>query len=100
MIKNNKLLMYIRKNNDPSLEPCGNPATIAAHEEYCPFRTTLCFFWQKKSFIVFNNLPDMLFSLSSWKKLLYKTWSKAFNMTKNRLKFHSPRQKIYQSSVQ
>lgn len=44
MIKNNKLLMYIRKNNDPSLEPCENPATIAAHEEYCPFRTTLCFF--------------------------------------------------------
>ena len=38
-----KLFMYIRKNNGPSIEPCGTPASIAAHEECCPFGTTHCF---------------------------------------------------------
>ena len=28
-----------KKNNGSSVEPCETPASIAAHEEYCPFRT-------------------------------------------------------------
>ena len=38
-----KLFMYIRKKNGPNLGPCGAPASVATHEEYCPFRTNLCF---------------------------------------------------------
>ena len=29
-----KLFVYIRKNNDPSIELCGTPASVAVHEEY------------------------------------------------------------------
>ena len=49
----------------PSIEPCKTSSSTTAHEEYCPFRTTL-FRWYKKSFTVFWNLPDMLFSISLW----------------------------------
>ena len=38
-----KLFMYIRKKNNPSIEPCGTPASIESHGEYCPFRITLFF---------------------------------------------------------
>ena len=38
-----KLFMSIRKNNGPNIGPCGTPASVAAQENYCPFRTTLCF---------------------------------------------------------
>ena len=38
-----KSFIYIRKNNRPSIEPCGTRASIAADEEYWPLRTTLCF---------------------------------------------------------
>ena len=38
-----ELFMYIRKNNDPITECCGTPATIAVHDDYCKFRTTLYF---------------------------------------------------------
>ena len=34
------IYIYIRENNGPST---GAPASIAAHEESCPFRTTLFF---------------------------------------------------------
>ena len=60
----NKSFMCIRKSNGPSIEPCGTPASIATHEEYWPFRTTLYFRWHRKSFAVFSNLPDMAFSSS------------------------------------
>ena len=46
-----KSFMYIRKNNDPSIEPCGTPTSIAALEECCPIRTTLCFHQYRKSVI-------------------------------------------------
>ena len=38
-----KLFIYIRKSNDLSIEHYRTRASIPAHEEYCPFRTTLCF---------------------------------------------------------
>ena len=60
----NKSFMYIRKSNGPRIEACGTPASIAVDEEYCPFRTTLCFPWYNKSFTIFNSLPDIPFSLS------------------------------------
>ena len=63
-----KSFMYIRKHNGPSIELCGTPASITAHEKYWPFRRTLCFRGYKKSFTVFNNLPDMPFSLSLWRR--------------------------------
>ena len=36
-------LCILEKKNGPNLGPCGAPASVATHEEYCPFRTTLCF---------------------------------------------------------
>ena len=30
-----KLLMYIRTHNGPSIEPCGIPASVEAQEVYC-----------------------------------------------------------------
>ena len=77
-----KSFMYIRKSIGPSIEPCGTPASIAAHEEYWLFRTTLCFRWYN-SFTVFNNLPDMPFSLSLWRRPSYQTSSKAFDMSRD-----------------
>ena len=38
-----KSIMYIRKSSGPNIELSGNPASIAAHEDYCLFRTTICF---------------------------------------------------------
>ena len=37
-----KLLIYIRKNDGPSIQSCATSSPIAAHEEHYPFRTTLC----------------------------------------------------------
>ena len=63
-----KSIMYIRKSSGPNIELCGDPASIAAHEDYCLFRTTFCFCWYKKSFTVFTNLPIMSFSSSLWRQ--------------------------------
>ena len=43
--------MYIKKNSGPSIELCGTPALTLAHVETCPFKTTLCFLFLKKSHI-------------------------------------------------
>ena len=67
----------------PSIEPYGTPASIAAHEEYCPFRATLCYRWYKKYVATFNKLPDISFSLSLWKIPSWRTLSKAFDMSRN-----------------
>ena len=68
-----KLFMYIRKNIGSSIERCWTPASIVAHEEYCQFRTILCFRWCKKSFTIFNSLPNMPFSLSLWRRPSFQT---------------------------
>ena len=49
-----KSFIFIRKKKCPTIEPYGNPTSGAIHEEYCPFRTTLCSRCYKKSVKVFS----------------------------------------------
>ena len=38
----------------------GTPASAACHEQYCPFRTALCFCWHKKGlsqYVVILDIP-------------------------------------------
>lgn len=58
-----KSLMCIRKNNRPSREPFGTPASTEAHEEHCPLWATLCYRWYKKDMLQYVIIPDILFSL-------------------------------------
>ena len=44
-----KSFFYKRKNRGPRMDPWGTPALISVHDEYCPFKTTLCFLLIKKS---------------------------------------------------
>ena len=44
-----KSLIWMRKNNEPIIEPRGIPAVILAGEETCLFNTSLCFQLYKKS---------------------------------------------------
>lgn len=48
-----KLLMYIIKNNGPSIEPCGTPVSVVVQEQYYLFRTTLyCHGYNKSQHLV------------------------------------------------
>ena len=78
-----ELFMYIRKGNGPSIEPCGTPASIVVHEDYYSFRITLCFCCYKASVTIFSKLPDILVSLSLWRRSLCQTLSKAFNILRD-----------------
>ena len=37
-----KSLIYIRNNNGPKTDPCGTPAKMLFHEDFCPFKRTCC----------------------------------------------------------
>ena len=52
------------KVNGPSIEPCGTPALTLVQDETCPFKTTPCFQFLKKTHIKFKRSIDMTFSLS------------------------------------
>ena len=56
-----KLLIYIKNNNGPSMEPWGTPALTSDQSETCPFNKTLCFLFLKKSHKRFSKLPDIKF---------------------------------------
>ena len=50
-------LINIKKKRGPRIDPWGTPALTLAHEEYWPFKTTLCFLASRKSIIKFNKSP-------------------------------------------
>ena len=50
-------LINIRKKRGPRIDLWGTPALTLAHEEYWPFKTTLCFLASRKSITKFNKLP-------------------------------------------
>ena len=47
-------LIQIRNRNGPSIDLWGTPASKLVHEEYCPFKTTLCFLKFKKLLMILN----------------------------------------------
>ena len=72
--------MWIRNRSRPSSYPWSTPVSMHVHEEYCLFKTTLCFLKFKKSVMISKSFPEMPFGFS-----LYKchTLSNAFEMSKN-----------------
>ena len=56
-----KSLINIKNNNAPSMEPWGTPALTSDQSGTCPFNTTLCFLFLKKSNKRFSKRPDILF---------------------------------------
>ena len=54
-----KSLMYIKKNRGPKIKPCGTPAEIFPQPEDWPFKTVLCFLFDKKLRRSNNRLPDI-----------------------------------------
>ena len=50
-------LVNIRRKRGPRIYPWGTPALTIAHEEFWPFKTTLCFLASRKSIIKFNKSP-------------------------------------------
>ena len=44
-----ELLMHIKNNNEPSIEPWGTPVLTSDHSETCPFNKTFCFLFLRKS---------------------------------------------------
>ena len=47
-------LIWIKNSSGPSSDPWRNPASILVHEEYCAFKTTVCFLKFKKWVIISN----------------------------------------------
>ena len=70
-----RLLIQIKSNS--------GPASIAAHSDTCPFKTTRCFIKLRKSMTVFKMLPDMPFCLSLYLIPLCHTLSNALDVSKN-----------------
>ena len=64
------------------MEPWSTPASILAHWETWPFKTTRCFLKFRKSITVFKKLPNMPFYLSLYIRLLCHTLSNALYMSK------------------
>ena len=54
-------LINIKKKIGPRNDPWETPALTLAHEEYWPFKTTLCFLASRKSIIKFNKSPLISF---------------------------------------
>ena len=50
-------LTNIKKKRGPRIDPWGTPALTRVHEEYWPFKTTLCFLASRKSIIELNKSP-------------------------------------------
>ena len=57
-------LLWIKNSSDPGIDSWGTPASILVHEEYFPFKTTLCFFKFKKSVMMSNSFPEIPFCFS------------------------------------
>ena len=49
------------KKRGPGIEPYGILASVAAHEEYFSFKTSLCFRWYKKSVTIIFFLSPVIF---------------------------------------
>ena len=77
-----KLLIYIKNNSGPRMEPWGTPALTLVLEEDCPFNTTLCLLFVKKCFKAFNKLPDIPFSCNLNIRLSCQNLSNVFEMSK------------------
>ena len=56
--------MYIKKSSGPRIEPWGTPASIFAHFECWPFKTTIFFLSFKKLVRVSSKLPFTPFCFS------------------------------------
>ena len=73
----------MKNSSGPSIDPCGTPASILVDEEYCPFKTTLCFLKFKNSVMISNSFPEIPFCFSLCKSPRCHTLSDAFEMSKN-----------------
>ena len=77
-------LIQIRNRNGPSIDLWGTPASKLVHEEYCPFKTTLCFLKFKKLLMILNIFfLEVPFCFSLCKTPLCHTLPNAFEMSKN-----------------
>ena len=73
----------MKNSSGPSIDPWRTPASILVHEEYCPFKTTLCFLKSKKLVMISNSFPEIPFCFSLCKSPWCYTLSNAFEMSKN-----------------
>ena len=76
----------MKSNNGPSIEPYNVPVSMLDHKDSWPFNTTLCFLSFKKSLRVLKRLPDIPFCFHLEVRPLYHTLSKAFGMSRNKVK--------------
>ena len=58
-------------------------ASIPVYEEYCPFKTTLCFLKFKNSMMISKSFPEIPFCFSLHNNGFRYALSNAFEMSKN-----------------
>ena len=75
-------LSKIKNSNGPKIDPCRTPAFTFAHDEKWPFKTTLCWWFFKKS-IKRHSLSFIPFCFNLYINLLCHTLSKALDMSRN-----------------
>ena len=77
-----KLLIHIRNNNGPRMEPWGTPALTSDQSETCPFNKTLCFLFLRKSHKTFSKLLDIPFCFNLKMRPSCQTLSNAFDISR------------------
>ena len=75
-----KLLIYIKTNNGPSIEPWEAPALTLGQSETCSFNKNHCFLFLRKSQQSFSKLPDTPFCLNLKMRHSSQILSNAFDI--------------------
>ena len=74
--------MQIRNNKDLKIEPCGTPAITLSQNECWSFRTTWCFWQEKKLRKCFKRFLEIPFWFSLRSKPSCYTLQKALDISK------------------
>ena len=93
-----KSLIYIKNKRGPRMEPSNTLARISTQGEYWPFKTTLCFLLDKKSFIILIRSQHTQFGCSLYIVPACQTLSKAFEIPRNNPETSRPILKATKSS--